>query len=113
MAITTPEASHSAKPQEQAMDKISKSLIREARKCGRAWADEAPTYEYQRWCELTADDYSAIKLRHPRAWAKLLAGPGVGALEEYASDAYARRCHARADRHCRRLRIDNMRADMI
>jgi hypothetical protein len=92
---------------------LSHSLIRAARACGRAWADEAPTYEYAHWHGLTADDCTHIKTQHPRAWMRLLAGPGVGALEDYARDAYARRCHARADRSCRRLHGDQMRADMI
>jgi hypothetical protein len=91
---------------------LSPSLIRAARACGRAWADEVPTYEYAHWHGLTAGDCAHIKAQHPRAWMLLLAGPGVGALDDYARDAYARRCHARADRWCRHLRGAAMRADM-
>ena len=71
------------------MKNHSPSLIRAARACGRAWADNGATCDPSE-LELTAEDCAWIKNKHPRAYAKLLQADGIQALESACRDAYAK-----------------------
>ena len=71
------------------MKNQSPSLIRAARACGRAWADNGATCDPSD-LELTAEDCSWIKNKHPRAYAKHLQTYGIQTLEDACRDAYAK-----------------------
>ena len=75
------------------MNATPAALIAAARKCGRDWADQINNDEIPAWSELTPDDIAWIEKSHPRLFAALISenGPGIGALEPYAKEAYEQR----------------------
>jgi hypothetical protein len=67
----------------------SRTLRRAAAAIGRAWGERQPRGT---WPGLHRNEWTALRLAHPRAYARALADGSLGWLDEAARKAHAEAC---------------------